>query len=101
VNYSGDKPIEAIQIDVTPHPATLNSSLSVNISSAMSGQSITMQIIDMLGRVVADHTQSFVNLGVWTLPLSGFDLRPGTYIVVVRVGNSTTSQPIIVTEGAQ
>jgi Ca-activated chloride channel family protein len=101
VDYSGERSIEAVQIAVTPHPVTLNSSISVNISSAMSGQTINMQIIDMLGRVVADHTQSFVNLGVWTLPLSGFDLRPGTYIVVLRVGNSTTSQSFIVTEGAQ
>jgi len=101
VDNSGDRPIESIQVAVTPHPATLNSSISVNIPPALSGKTISIQIVDMLGRVIRERSQQSISAGNWTMPLGMFNLGAGSYIVVVSIGNTTTTQTMIISESTQ
>lgn len=101
VDNSCERPIEAVRVAVTPHPATPNSSISVNIPDALAGQMMNIQIVDIYGRVVSELALSAVSHGIWTMPLARFDLQAGTYIVVLKIGNTTTTHSIIVAEGTQ
>jgi Ca-activated chloride channel family protein len=92
---------QSIEISVAPHPATSSSSITINVPSTVSAQSALITIVDLYGQVVAEFIQPQTHTGTFIVPLHSFNLNPGSYFIIARIGDSSTTQPMIVIEGAR
>lgn len=83
-----DDPSLAGQVDVYPIPAT--STLTVTIKGASITGPATLQISDVAGRMVG---QQETHQETAQLPLDAY--APGTYILLIRLGDRTTARRIV------
>lgn len=95
------KASQPIQISVAPHPATGNSSITINVSSGISAQIALISIVDLYGQVIAEFTQTQIHQGTFIVPLHSFNLTAGSYFIIARIGDNTLTQPMIFIEGAR
>lgn len=96
-----ERPVESVNMVVAPHPATPDATVSVTISGAGSARPLTITIVDLYGRVVGELFNGTAANGTMTLSLSSIGsgrITPGTYLLVLRIGEQTYTQTIIVLE---
>jgi len=86
-------------ITVSPNPATTTSTLSISIGDAKAATPVTIRIVDMVGRLVAEVSMMSSLHGLMTVPLAPFNLAPGSYLVVAHISDTVTTQQIIILEG--
>lgn len=56
----------------------------------------TLELYDMLGRLVRRERLELLNEGVTTTPLDVSGLTPGAYIVAVEIGGARYTTPLVV-----
>ncbi len=101
-----ERPVEGISMSVAPHPAIATSTVSVTVPASLQGRPMTITIVDLFGRAVAELFNGPAALGTWHLALGTgrmalgtWHVAPGTYLLVAKIGEQTFSQPLILTEG--
>ncbi|MBK6290258.1 MAG: VWA domain-containing protein [Ignavibacteria bacterium] len=95
-----ERPIEIVQVSVSPNPVTDVAHLSVRIPAHQIDQQVSVKIIDHLGRVVATLYDGWCNGSLdldWNcMDTAGQHITRGAYSVVVNVGDRTTSSLFII-----
>lgn len=89
------------QISIAPHPARPTTTITVTLPVTVDALTVQVSIVNLLGQVVADAKNINVQDQSLVIPLSSYNLLPGSYMVVVRIGDQTFTQSMIITEGIQ
>lgn len=93
-----------VALAVAPNPAASDESIRVMLPASMSGDPttapVTIRIVDLTGRIVAQLTATPVQ-GQITLPLHPYTLTTGMYLLVVQSEQHTYTTYLSITEGAQ
>lgn len=82
--------------NITPNPVTNNARINFSLAKA---NNVQIQIIDVLGNVVAEVANDFYNTGNYTAEwdvrnITGQDLATGTYLVRMIAGDFVTTKNI-------
>jgi len=82
--------------NITPNPVTNNAKINFSLAKA---NNVQIQIIDVLGNVVAEVTNDFYNSGNYSAEwdvrnITGQDLTSGTYLVRMIAGDFVTTKNI-------
>lgn len=96
-----ERPVEHVTVSIAPHPATASSSLSITVPASLDGQPLTVTIVDIFGRVVAEIANGTAKAGTSHVSLSQWRIAPGSYLIVTMLGEHTTSRPLVILEGVR
>lgn len=77
--------------EVYPNPASNRANINLVLES---NESVTLQIIDISGKVVRNRDYGQLN-GAYTLPIGLNDLESGIYFVNLLIGNQAITQKLI------
>ncbi len=99
-----DRPIETISISIAPHPATMESSVTIALGATATGQNVVVELRSVTGQLIAvlyDGLSMGDRLVIDRLCDGSFALAPGSYMLTVRVGEQHHVQPLIWMGGAR
>ncbi len=81
------------QISIYPNPASSKTELKIGMSKQ---ENVSVQVIDMTGKKVADIFNGTMNEGSQTLTINTENLASGLYQVKMMIGNKVTTQKLSV-----
>lgn len=96
VNEDGSVSGTILTVSAQPNPASAAAMLSYNVGGN-APQTITMNVVDMTGREVANLGSRTVNPGNYATTLDATTLPVGAYHIVVRCATETVTLPFTVT----
>lgn len=86
-------------MSINPNPAQPSSTLSISLNGAVNSAPVTLRIVDITGRLMAEVTLTPSAQGLLNLSLAPFDLPAGSYLLVAHFGSTVTTQQFIVLDG--
>lgn len=96
VNEDGSVSGTILTVSAQPNPASAAATLSYTVGG-IAPQTVTMNVVDMTGRQVANLGTYTVNPGDHALALDATTLPVGVYHIVVRCATETVTLPFTVT----
>lgn len=81
------------QLSIYPNPATLSAELKIGM---VKQENVSVQVIDMTGKKVADVYNGALEEGTRTLTINTENLASGLYQVKIMIGNKVTTQKLSV-----
>ncbi len=93
-----DRPIESVRIVVAPHPATVESSVTIHLPSGTVGQRVLVELRSLTGQIIAvlhDGPAASKVLEIQHWYDGWFTLAPGTYLLTVTTDTDSFSQPLL------
>lgn len=87
--------VAALNNDVVvyPNPANGNTKVSFSLNNA---QNVNVSIVNVLGQTIANTAANKLGAGKNTVELNLDGIAPGIYSVLVKAGNSTSSQKLVI-----
>lgn len=86
-----------VTLNVTPNPVNDNSIISYTINSD-NQEYVTLSIIDISGKTVADLFSGYANPGLNTLNLKASNIPSGKYFLIANVHNTAVQFPIVISK---
>jgi len=83
---------------VSPNPVVNNSTITYGVAIA---SDVKLEVVDVLGNVVASLVNEYQNVGTYTINWSGNDqtgraLVAGTYTLRLVAGNESSTKPVVI-----
>jgi len=74
-----EHPVEHVTVSIAPHPAAAATTLTITVPTSLDGQPLTVTIVDILGRVLAEIARGTPRAGTTHVSLRQRSIAPGSY----------------------